>query len=91
MASEYCINKEKREWSLGHDICSGSYKSCKNLIKIGKCEYCGYTPPRCTLRDTLRVQKGCLFCKYAVKKITFNKCAECLAAEGKINYVDVRD
>lgn len=91
MASRYCNNKELREWNLGHgNFCIEDFNRCKNAIKIGNQEYCGYCPPRVDMRQVIRGQAGCLWCKHATKRLNFSKCADCLGQPERINFADVR-
>jgi hypothetical protein len=91
MPSQYCNNVELRKWNLGGgDYCNGDFDKCKHSVKIGKQEYCGYCPPRVTLHQVIRGQAGCLWCKYATKKLNCTKCVDCLSQPKRINFVDTR-
>ena len=85
--SEYCKNKELREWNLGHDVpCNGKPEKCSYLVKFGKQEYCGWCPPRVALHQVIRGQAQCIFCEYATKKLSYPRCVECLGAPERINF-----
>ena len=91
MAAEYCINKTVRVWNLGHaDFCNEDFNKCKYAVKFGKQEYCGYCPPRVTLHQVIRGQAGCLWCKYATKKLSCELCTECLSNTARTNFKDER-
>lgn len=92
MSAEYCTNKKLRIWNLGHaDFCIEDFYKCKHAVKIGKQCYCGYCPPRVTLHQVIRGQAGCLWCKYATKKLDYSKCADCLSQPERINFTDIRE
>ena len=84
--TKYCNDEKLRTWNLGQNVCEGDFNHCKYRVIFGKSEYCGYTPGRCTLHQIIRSQAGCLFCKYATKKLSSAKCEPCLSAETRINY-----
>ena len=87
MPSIYCSNKKMREWYSGHDeFCCEDFYKCRYAVKIGEQHYCGYCPPRVTLRDTIRTEAGCLFCKHSVLKLSSAKCSECLSKPSRVNY-----
>ena len=85
--TEYCNNKEKRDWMLGKNVCDGNSSSCKRIVKFGKQEYCGFCPPRCALHQIIKGQAGCVFCKYYTKDLDSSKCYSCLSFETRINFV----
>ena len=88
----YCADKKRRDWALGKNVCDGDSAKCKQLIRIGKQEYCGFSPPRCNVHQVVRSQAGCLFCKYATRNLNYTKCVECLSADNRINFEkDVED
>lgn len=84
--TEYCINKQVREWVLGKNVCDGDYSKCKYIIKFGKQEYCGFCPPRCSPHQIVKSQAGCIFCKHYTKDIDNLKCFYCLCSETRINF-----
>lgn len=91
---EYCTNKKLRVWNLGHDdFCVEDFSKCKHAVMIGKQEYCGYCPPRCTLHQVIRGQAGCVWCKYATKNLDYPKCVDCLSQPERINFTftDIRE
>ena len=90
--AKYSADKKLREWNLGHDdFCIEDFDKCKHAVRIGKQEYCGYCPSRCTLHQVIRGQAGCLWCKYATKRLDCSKCADCLSQPERINFTDIRD
>lgn len=87
MPSDYCTDEKKRRWFLGHDIdCGGDHERCKNLVRFGKQEYCGWCPPQVALHQTVREQAGCLWCVYYTKRLSYGKCEECLSEPKRINF-----
>ena len=85
--TEYCNNKEKREWMLGKNVCDGDPSICKSLVRFGKQEYCGFCPPRCGLHQIVKSQAGCLFCRYYTLSLDSLRCNSCLRSETRINFV----
>lgn len=86
--ADYCKDEARRKWNFGPDFnCDGDSNKCKYVVKFGKQEYCGYCPPRVTLHQVIRSQAGCLFCKYATKKLSYEKCISCLSEKTRINFV----
>lgn len=85
--TEYCINKQVREWALGKNVCDGDFSKCKHIIKFGKQEYCGFCPPRCALHQIVKGQAGCLCCKYYTLSLDSSKCESCLRSNTRINYL----
>lgn len=88
---DYCTDKKKRDWMLGHDVCDGDNAKCNHKVMFGKQEYCGYCPPRCGLHQIVKSQAGCIWCKYYVKDLNSSRCLPCLSAETRINYERCKD
>ena len=90
--TKYCKNKKIREWAIGRDVgCGGDYEHCKNIVSFGDQKYCGYCPGRVAMHQTIRDQAGCIWCVNYTKDLTCKKCAECLSAKTRINFVDCGD
>lgn len=90
MKPKYCDDEKLRTWALGPGACDGNYEHCKQVIKFGKQEYCGYCPGRCATHQVIRTQAGCIWCKHSTKNLDCKTCAECLAAPTRINFTDIR-
>lgn len=86
MMPKYCTDEKLRRWNLGPTNCGGDYDHCKYVIRLGKQEYCGFTPARCGLWETIRDQAGCLGCEHYTRKLKSAKCEPCLSAETRINF-----
>lgn len=85
--TDYCRDEARRKWNFGPNFsCDGDSNKCKYVVKFGKQEYCGWCPPRCSLHQVIKSQAGCLWCKYATKRLDYPKCIECLSSQERINF-----
>lgn len=81
--------------------CGGeSCATCKYRVCFGKLIYCGYTFGHVAMWETIRFSRsnsdevkkagyvyGCMACKHVKKKLSCDRCIECLATEDLVNFV----
>lgn len=90
--TEYCNNEKLRVWNLGRETaCDGDFERCKYVVWFGKQAYCGHCPPRVGLHQLVRGQAGCLWCKYATKRLDYTKCVDCLSSGKRVNFEPCED
>lgn len=96
--TKYCSDEKLREWVFGHNEdgsvrpdCHGDFGKCRYVIRFGKQEYCGYCPEHVATHQVIRSQAGCLWCRYATKKLTYSMCVECLSQSERVNFDDERN